>query len=137
VTESEAIVTRLEGDYAWVDVAGACDSCGASGGCGLSDGRGKPQQRLRNDIGAQVGEQVVLSVPDGAVLRAALYCYLLPLVMVFGLAASGMAIANEPGAVLGTLLGLALGWLVMRSAGNREPLPSMRLKHAVVHLHRK
>jgi sigma-E factor negative regulatory protein RseC len=136
VTESEAVVTRVEGDYAWVDVAAACDSCGGSGGCGLSDGKGKPQQRLRNDVGAQVGEQVVLSVPDGAVLRAALYCYLLPLVMVFALAAGGMAIANEPGAVFGALSGLVLGWLAMRRAGHREPLPSMRLKQAVVNLHR-
>ena len=136
MTESEAVVTRLDGDYAWVDVAGACNSCGASGGCGLSDGKGKAQQRLRNDIGAQVGEQVVLSVPDGAVLRAALYCYLLPLGMVFAFAAGGLAIANEPGAVLGALAGLVFGWLAMRAAGRREPLPSMRLKHAVIQLHR-
>jgi hypothetical protein len=31
---------------------------------------------------------------------------------------------------------LGLGWFVMRQAGRREPVPSMRLKHAVVHLHR-
>lgn len=134
--ESEAIVTRLDGDYAWVDLAGSCGSCGASGGCGLSDGKGRAQQRFRNDIGARVGEQVVLSVPEGAVLRAALYCYLLPLVMAFALAAGGMAIANEPGAVLGTVAGLVLGWLAMRSAGRREPVPSMRLKPAVVQLYR-
>jgi sigma-E factor negative regulatory protein RseC len=136
VTQSDAVVTRLEGDYAWVDLQSGCATCGAAGGCGLSDGKGKPQQRLRNEVGAQVGDPVVVSVPDGAVLRAALYCYLLPLVTVFALAMGGTAVANETGAIFGALAGLVLGWLVVRMAGRREPLPSMKLKHAVVHLHR-
>lgn len=136
MTESEAVVIRLDGDYAWVDLQSGCATCGESGGCGLSDGKGKPRQRLRNEIGARVGDQVVLSVSDGAVLRAVLYCYLLPLAMVFALAAGGMAIANESGAIVGALGGLGLGWSAMRLAGRREPLPSMRLKHAVVQLHR-
>jgi sigma-E factor negative regulatory protein RseC len=136
VNESDAVVTRLEGDYAWVDLRSGCTTCGALSSCGLSDGKGKPQQRLRNGVGAQVGDQVVISVPHGVVLRAAFYCYLLPLVMVFALAVSGMAVANETGAIFGTLAGLGLGWFVVRSAGKWEPLPSMQLKHAVVYLHR-
>lgn len=136
MTESDAVVTRLDGDYVWVDLQSGCTTCGASGGCGLSDGKGKRQQRLLNGIGARVGDQVVLSVPDGAVLRAALYCYLLPLAAALALAAAGMAVANEIGAVFGALGGLALGWSAMRTAGRREPLPSMRLKQAVVQLHR-
>lgn len=136
MTESDAVVTRIEGDYAWVDLQSGCTTCGASGGCGLSNGKGRPQQRLLNGVGAKVGDRVVVGVPDGAVLRAALYCYLLPLATVFALAAGGMAVANETGAIFGALAGLALGWLVVRLAGQREPLPTMQLKHAVVHLHR-
>jgi sigma-E factor negative regulatory protein RseC len=136
VTESEAIVTRLDGEYAWVNLQSGCTTCEQTGGCGLSDGKGKPPQRLLNGIGARVGDQVVLTVPDGAVLRAALYCYLLPLAMMLALAAGGMAIADETGAVLGALGGLGLGWTAMRMAGQREPVPSMRLKHAVVQLQR-
>jgi sigma-E factor negative regulatory protein RseC len=136
VTESDAVVTRLDGDYAWVDLQSGCSTCGESGGCGLSDGKGRRQQRLINGIGARVGDHVILSVPDGAVLRAAFYCYLLPLAILLALAAGGMAIANETGAILGALSGLVLGWSAMRMAGRREPLPSMRLKHAVVQLHR-
>lgn len=138
MTESEAVVTRLDGEYAWVDLQpqSGCTTCGESGGCGLSDGKGKPQQRFRNGIGAQVGDWVVLGVADGAVLRAALYCYLLPLTMVFALAAVGLAVAGEAGAIVGALAGLGLGWLAMQLAGRREPQPTMRLKHAVIHLHR-
>lgn len=134
MTESEAVVTRLEGDYAWVDLQSGCTTCDAVGGCGLSDGKGKPQQRLLNEVGAQIGDRVVISVRDGAVLRAAFYCYLLPLALLFALAASGMAVANEIGSIIGALTGLALGWLLVRLTGRREPLPSMKLKHAVVHV---
>lgn len=137
MTESDAIVTGLDGEYAWVDIDAACTSCSDSGGCGLSDGKGRKRQRVRNDIGARIGERVVVGVPDGVVLRAALYCYVLPVVMALALGAVGMNIAGEIGAILGVLGGLAIGWLGMRSVGQREPLPTMQLKHAVLHLHRK
>lgn len=136
MNESEAIVRRLDGDHAWLDLRSACDACGEAGGCGLSDGKGKPLQRLRNDVGAQVGDTVILTVPDGAVLRAVVYCYLLPLALVLGLAAAGMALAQEPGAILGAILGLLSGWIVLRRHGTRQTQPMMRLKTDVIQLHR-
>lgn len=137
MNESEAVVRRLDGDYAWLDLRAGCDTCGEAGGCGLSDGRGKSLQRLRNDVGARVGDIVVLSVPDGIVLRAVVYCYLLPLALVIGLAASGMAFAQETGAILGAILGLASGWIALRRSGTRLAQPTMRLKTGIVQLHRK
>lgn len=136
MNESEAIVRRLEGDHAWLDLRSGCDACGESGGCGLSDGKGKPLQRLRNDIGARVGDTVILSVPDGIVLKAVLYCYLLPLAMVLGMAAVGMALAHEVGALIGAILGLLSGWIVLRRAGIRLARPTMRLKTGIIELHR-
>jgi sigma-E factor negative regulatory protein RseC len=136
MTESEAVVVRLDGDDVWLEIRDACSSCGGSAGCGLGDGKGRRPQRLRNTIGARVGDTVVLAVPEGAVLRAVFYCYLLPLLVALAGAASGMIFGGEPGAMLGAVVGLAGGWLVMRRAGRREPAPAMRLKAAVVHLHR-
>jgi sigma-E factor negative regulatory protein RseC len=137
MNESEAIVRRLDGDHAWLDLRSACDACGESGGCGLSDGKGKPLQRLRNDVGARVGDTVILSVPDGIVLKAVIYCYLLPLSLVIGLAASGMAFAEEAGAIVGAGLGLLSGWIILRRSGIRLARPTMRLKTGIVQLHRK
>ncbi len=137
MTESEAVVTRLDGDHVWLDVdKTACSSCGESGACGLNEGKGRRQQRVRNSVGARVGDRVIISVPDGAVLRAVFHCYLLPLMTVLAAAAGGMALGGEPGSIMGAAVGLAVGWLAMRRAGQREPVLTIRIKDAVVYLHR-
>lgn len=136
MTESEAVVTRLEGDFVWVNLNSDCSSCAGSGGCGLGDGKGKRPQRIRNTIGARVGDHLILSVPDGAVMRAVLYCYLLPLILVLLAAGGGMALGGEFGSIIGAIAGLSLGWLGLRRFGPREPAQEIRLKSTVVHLHR-
>jgi sigma-E factor negative regulatory protein RseC len=136
MTESEAVVVRLDGEDVWLEIKDACSGCGDSAGCGLGDGKGRRAQRFRNTVGARMGDTVILAVPDGAVLRAVFYCYLLPLLVALAGAAGGMIFGGEPGAVFGAIAGLAGGWLVMRRAGKREPAPAMRLKPAVLHFHR-
>jgi positive regulator of sigma E activity len=136
MTESEAIVIRVEGHYMWIDVDAGCANCDKSGGCGLGDGKGKAPQCLPNSIGAQVGDTVVVMAPDGAILRAVLHSYLVPLVMALFGAATGTAIGGELGAMAGAIAGLAVGWLWLLRTGGREPLLTIRLKDAVIHLHR-
>ncbi|HZV53812.1 MAG TPA: SoxR reducing system RseC family protein [Rhodocyclaceae bacterium] len=143
MSESEAIVTQLDGDHVWLDVNGNsnCSSCESSQGCGLGDGHGKRLQRVRNTVGAMIGDAVILSVPDGAVLRASLVSYLMPLVLAIGGAVAGMSINGDAGAVAGSLAGLVIGWIAMSRAGGRlatgrEPLLKMRIKEVVVQLHR-
>lgn len=144
MTESEAIVTRVDGDHVWLDVNGgsACSGCQQSTGCGLGDGKGKRPQRLRNTIGARVGDAVIIGIPEGAVLKAAFLSYLIPLALAIGGAAAGMFVGGDGTAVLGAALGLIAGWFGLRRANQRfasvrEPLVTMRIKGGVVHhLHR-
>jgi sigma-E factor negative regulatory protein RseC len=137
MNENEAIVQRLDGEYVWVDFqSAACADCKESGSCGLSNGQGKRLQRFYNNIGAHVGDRVILSMPEGAVLKAAFQCYLLPLLLLLVLAAGGMALAREIGAVLGVVIGLLLGWYNLRRAGKRQPQPVMRIKPAVMDFYR-
>jgi sigma-E factor negative regulatory protein RseC len=144
MNESEAIVTRVEGDHVWLDINGrlSCASCEQAAGCGLGDGKGKPPQRFRNTVGASVGDTVNISVPEGAVIKAAFYSYLIPLALALGGAATGMFLGGDASAVLGAVFGLITGWLVLRYANGRfapgrEPLLTMRIKGVVVHhLHR-
>ncbi|MDR2000576.1 MAG: SoxR reducing system RseC family protein [Zoogloeaceae bacterium] len=137
MNESEAIVQRLDGDYVWLDIQSACAGCGKAGNCGLSASRVKRLQRFRNEIGARAGDTVILSMPAGSVLKAVLHCYLLPLLLAIMLAAGGMAIAREPGAVSGMAVGLLLGWYHLRRSGQRQPQPAMRLKTSVIDLHKR
>jgi sigma-E factor negative regulatory protein RseC len=144
MSENEAVVTRVDGDHIWVDVnsRSSCSSCEQAAGCGLGDGKGKPPQRMRNLVGARVGDIVSIDVPDGAVIKAAVLSYLLPLAIALSGAAAGMAIGGDGTAVLGAIVGLLIGWIGLRQAARRfvsfwEPLLTMRIKGVVVHqLHR-
>lgn len=144
MTESDAIVTRVDGDHVWLDINGgsSCTGCDQSAGCGLGDGKGKPQQRMRNSVGARVGDTVSIGIPDGAVMKAALHSYLIPLALILGGAAAGMLVGGDGAAILGAVLGLIAGWFGLRRASRlfgsvREPLVTMRIKGVVVHhLHR-
>jgi sigma-E factor negative regulatory protein RseC len=123
--ETPARIIRLDGDAAWVasEAPASCGAC-AGKGCGSSlfarlwHPR-EPEYRVDNPIGAGVGEQVVVGVPDGALLRASLASYVVPLLLLLLGAGTGDALFGEPGALVGGLSGLLLaaGWLRSR----REP----------------
>lgn len=141
MTEQEGVVVALDGDFALVDLSAAegCGSCSRAGGCGAGDGGGR-RQRIPNMAGARVGDQVVIAVPDGAVLKAALRAYILPLACALAGVASGLSFSGE---VAGTILGLgglAVGWAWLRRPGTagaaRDIAPIMRIKPSVIHLHR-
>ena len=97
---------------------------------------------MRNSIGARVGDTVSIGIPDGAVMKAALHSYLIPLALILGGAAAGMLIGGDGTAILGAVVGLIAGWFGLRRANRlfgsvREPLVTMRIKGGVVHhLHR-
>jgi sigma-E factor negative regulatory protein RseC len=141
MNEREAIVTAVEAGHAWLrfDPDAGCGGCTKAAGCGLGEGRGRPEQRVRNTLGARVGDRVVVSVAEGAVLKAAWRGYGVPLSLVLLGAAGGMAMGGEGIAVLGAVLGLAGGWwqLGRRQASAGEPLLHMCIKEGTVNLHRK
>ena len=76
--------------------------------------------RVLNPIGAQPGERVVVGFEEGALTKASLAFYAVPLAgfILFALLGQGIAqwlkISAEPVAVLGGILGLSLGLLWLR-----------------------
>jgi sigma-E factor negative regulatory protein RseC len=133
--DCEAIVTRVDGDYVWLDVESGCSNCDKTGSCGLGDGRGQGLQRMRNTVAAKMGDHVILTVPAGAVLRAVFHSYVLPLTLAVAGAVMGTALQGETTAVTGTLLGLVAGWSLLRRQNRSEPTLRMRLKGRVITLH--
>ncbi|MDD5250547.1 MAG: SoxR reducing system RseC family protein [Rhodocyclaceae bacterium] len=134
--ESEGVVTGVVGDFAEVEVAAlpsACGKCGDKGGCGKPQA-GPRRYAVRNAVGARVGDRVLLSVPHGAVLKAAMLSYLMPLVFVIGGAAVAAAwLGDGLPAVAGAVLGLAAGLVFLRIlhtqlATRREPWLRLTLK---------
>jgi sigma-E factor negative regulatory protein RseC len=138
---SNGVVTGLDGDHVWVEVAtgSGCGSCESQGSCGsgILGVSARPRRyRLPNDIGARAGDVVSISMPGGGVLRAALLSYLLPLALGLAGAAAGMWLGGGDGhALLGLGAGLGVGLLILRRAARRgEPGLRISLQSQVIRL---
>ncbi len=129
--ETRAVVLEVDKLIAQVQ-ANQGNGCSACNGKGCGSGKltqlfcSKPRQfQVANRIGAQVGDEVIVSVPDGAVMRGVGIVYILPLVLMFAgasllgsLAAQG---AQRDGyAAAGALSGLLLGFLLARWLSSRQ-----------------
>jgi len=128
--ETPAVVVKTEAGAALVeaDFGGGCGSgmC-AKGGCGtavlaqLFSRTPRGPMRAGNPIEARIGERVIIGVEEGALLRATLLAYLLPLVLfvVGAFAVRQWLHGGDGAAALGALAGLVLGWGVVRWMGQR------------------
>lgn len=112
-----ATIRACDGEFALVEVAqGGCGRCHEKGGCG---GQNISQMlcatpkayRVRNPLGAEVGERVMVAIGSGSVRRVANLVYVFPLLMAIVLAALGHHWFGEPGAIFGLLGGLAAAYL--------------------------
>lgn len=102
--ETQAKVVRTDGDVAYVEArnSSGCGSCGSSKECGtalLSQifGGSKREFRVLNAVGARTGENVVIGLEDGALLKGSMAMYLLPLALLFIGAISGVSLAPDAG----------------------------------------
>ncbi|MBM3390928.1 MAG: SoxR reducing system RseC family protein [Betaproteobacteria bacterium] len=128
--EQEAIVARVEGEEAIVELlsnGNGCGRCQETGGCqsGLMNRLfcDKPRQyRLRNRFNAVAGERVVVQVADAVPLRAAVLAYLVPagLIVAGAWAAASLAEGNDAATALGAGLGLAIAAFIARLAKYRH-----------------
>jgi len=120
-------VLRVDGDLAWVECerGGTCAICPGRGACETAFflSRAPSPHRLRARTGAhrlEPGAGVVVGVPDGALLRAALLAYALPLAALVSGAALG-SIAGPVASGAGAALGLAAGIALAGQAGRGRP----------------
>ncbi|HBF14320.1 MAG TPA: hypothetical protein DDW30_01280 [Clostridiales bacterium] len=133
--ESIGRVTETSGERATVEIrrASACEGChkNAEGGCAVCGLLGGEKSRMlrakvRNEIGARVGDTVRVESPDGKTLLWAAVVFLLPLV----LTAAGFGIAcavtdstawRAVGAAIGFVLCFAGLRVVSGVLGKRAP----------------
>lgn len=95
----------------------ACGGCGARDACGTSLldrflGRRPMRLHVINDRDAQIGEQVIIGVPEEALLKAAVAAYLAPLIgLIIGaigaheLAGASGSLPADGASLLGALIG--------------------------------
>ncbi|HUW25615.1 MAG TPA: SoxR reducing system RseC family protein [Gallionella sp.] len=130
--ETRVIVVQVDGKYAFVQSKQG-SSCGQCSGKGCGSGKlsqlfsNKPRQfRVDNSVNAAVGDEVIVSVAEGAVLRGIGLVYLLPLLLLFMGATLGSLLATQAeqrdiyGAI-GALFGLATGFMFAKWTSSRQP----------------
>ena len=127
--EERAVVVEAGDGHAWVEIQrrSACGSCAASEGCGTAAlGKLWSDRRIRVRAIAEeplrVGDEVCVGLADGVLLRGALLAYSLPLFLLLAGALLGQvafAGAGEEPVVLSGVLGLGLGFLVVRVLSKR------------------
>ena len=129
--EMRAVIVRTEGQYAFVRAsqASGCEQC-AGKGCGAGKLSqmfcSKPRQfQVENPIEAVVGEEVVISVAEGSILRGIGLIYLLPLLLLVTGAMLGSHWAGLPAqrdgyAAAGAILGLAAGFAAAKLISMRQ-----------------
>ena len=130
--DQDAIVVRVEGNLAYVEVGGAgagCGRCHEAGGCqssilGQLFRTGPRQFGIANAIGAVPGDHVIVRVASGATLRAALLVYAMPVLFLLLGTLAGTAYGGDGnpdsmaalGAIFGVSIGILSGALVRRSS---------------------
>lgn len=129
MTEISARVQRVQGDSVWVQIE-APSSCGACAGRGCGSSvyariwhQTPPSYRLQNRIDAQAGDAVVIGLPAGALWRATLWGYALPLLLAL-VGAGALTHWGDAAALAGALTGLALGAWAMHRVGRRDAAQS-------------
>ena len=140
-------VVALEADAVWVeaDRSAACGKCSARAGCGqgalsalLQSGKGQVRAVSSDELAAaecQVGDAVVIQVPESTLLSGTLMIYGAPLLTgsVLSVLAAGLGdLWAAAGFCLGLLFGFAILRTLSRNAGGVLPgtaEPRLTAKH--------
>jgi sigma-E factor negative regulatory protein RseC len=138
--QEQGVVTAVTGDLIEVRVQqqSACGSCSAKSGCGTSivaslfPGRHQRLQ-LPNSINAVVGDRVILSIAEQAVVSGSLRLYLFPLLgliagaMLLNSVAAQLSLPQELFQVIGGLFGMGLVLFIVSRMRRQEALGEIQL----------
>ena len=121
-------VVAVDPQGLWVETIrqSTCGSCAANKGCGhgllnrISDGRTGYIRVLSGAVSARqcaIDDQVRICIPEQVILRGSMLVYMLPLICML-VAAMGADVlwpaAGQSVTVAGAILGLALGFILVR-----------------------
>jgi positive regulator of sigma E activity len=137
-------VDRLEGELAIVHIsrASACAGCAAAGVCHSLGGSDVRELRALNSVEAEPGDEVEVEIPPTAALRAAVWVYLIPTLLMVAVAVgfhfasrdrwpadrAGLITATAALGVLALFIGIAMLWRRLRGPDlSRYPVVVRRM----------
>ena len=119
--EETGKVVAVEDGAVWVETIrqSSCQSCSAKAGCGHSalSKLGRETVHLRAGTSQQfdVGDEVVIGVPEAVVVTSSLLAYLMPLVVALVFAIPVDSLTHSDGyTALAGMVGLGLGFVGLR-----------------------
>lgn len=120
--EEAGYVVAVEDDLIWVETirTSPCDTCSVQKGCGhglvnkASSGKTFRFSVERQNQEVSLGDQVTLGIPEDSLIKASLFCYLMPMLLLILGATAGHLLINELFSILGGLLGLVTGFLLVK-----------------------
>ncbi|MGH8494899.1 MAG: SoxR reducing system RseC family protein [Gammaproteobacteria bacterium] len=126
-------VVRVAGQHAWVARAGiaACERCAAGNGCGGGIfarlvGRRQYEVRARNAVvGVTAGDEVMIGLPERALLAGAFAVYIVPLIGLLAGAVLGGALfgpAGDGGVIVIGAAGFLAGVFWLRRYAGRAAM---------------
>ena len=91
----QGIVIKTDSRAAWVKTvkSGNCAGCTARGSCHTMGGDDKMEVRAINEVGARVGDRIVLSFKTSSLLKASFLLYVFPILLLIVGAAIGQEMA--------------------------------------------
>ncbi len=133
--EKKAYVVAKDGIYAWVEAerSSGCQGCAISQGCGtgaVANYLGDKLARLRtvNRIGAEIGDEVIVGIPESALIGGSFMLYTVPLLIMFLGAGLGETLVRHLGGGEGVVIWLGLGGLVVGFLGARCAIAWLQAK---------
>ncbi|WP_422474987.1 SoxR reducing system RseC family protein [Endozoicomonas sp. ALB032] len=125
--EEEGRVVAIEQGAVWVETIrkSTCSSCSVRNGCGqnlLEKYRSNKHQsyiQAINDFSIEEDDQVIIGIPESALMRASFLVYLMPLVAMMGALLLATAVGwNDFFTALSAMAGLAAGFVSVRMLGH-------------------
>ena len=123
----EGIVIKIGSDKAWVKTSrtSACKACASRKSCHLSEDGQEMEVEVFNDMGAKVGDRILLGVATSALLKISFLLYIFPILLMLIGAVVGQEISASlalDGSGLSALLGFAsflVAFVLVRLHGRR------------------
>ena len=91
----QGIVIKTDSGAAWVKTvkSGNCAGCSARGSCHAMGGDDQMEVKAINEVGAKVGDRIILSFKTSSLLKASFLLYVFPILLLIVGAAIGQEIA--------------------------------------------
>lgn len=119
LAEETAIVSFIEGDYAFLETGrgvASCNKCSARSSCASVTlvKRSESHLRIKNSLNLKAGDTVILGLSTDKLLFGTVLIYLLPLFALFVCAAVGKHLGGELYSAIAGICGLFVSLFLIR-----------------------